>query len=149
MQVILLEKILRLGEVGDQVNVKSGYARNFLVPKEKAVLATKENIEFFNQRNAELKEKAQNIIELAKKRADQLSSLINIQIIAKASAEGKLFGSIGVRAVAEAITKAGMLVSKSEVRLPNGVIRNIGYHEVNFIFHNKVHAKLIINVVAE
>ncbi|HAX9649757.1 TPA: 50S ribosomal protein L9 [Escherichia coli] len=132
MQVILLDKVANLGSLGDQVNVKAGYARNFLVPQGKAVPATKKNIEFFEAR-----------------RAEKINALETVTIASKAGDEGKLFGSIGTRDIADAVTAAGVEVAKSEVRLPNGVLRTTGEHEVSFQVHSEVFAKVIVNVVAE
>ena len=145
MQVILLDKVANLGSLGDQVNVKAGYARNFLVPQGKAVPATKKNIEFFEARRAELEE----VLAAANARAEKINALETVTIASKAGDEGKLFGSIGTRDIADAVTAAGVEVAKSEVRLPNGVLRTTGEHEVSFQVHSEVFAKVIVNVVAE
>ena len=142
MQVILLDKVANLGSLGDQVNVKAGYARNFLVPQGKAVPATKKNIEFFEARRAELEAKLAEVLAAA-------NALETVTIASKAGDEGKLFGSIGTRDIADAVTAAGVEVAKSEVRLPNGVLRTTGEHEVSFQVHSEVFAKVIVNVVAE
>ena len=144
MQVILLDKVANLGSLGDQVNVKAGYARNFLVPQGKAVPATKKNIEFFEARRAELEAKLAEVLAAANARAEK-----TVTIASKAGDEGKLFGSIGTRDIADAVTAAGVEVAKSEVRLPNGVLRTTGEHEVSFQVHSEVFAKVIVNVVAE
>ena len=138
MQVILLDKIAHLGKVGDQVNVKSGFARNYLIPQGKAVMATKANIEHFEARRAELEEKAAQALAAAADRATRLEALGSVTIAAKAGDEGRLFGSIGTRDIAEAITAKGVEVAKSEVRLPNGLIRTLGEHQVTFQFHGEV-----------
>lgn len=148
MQVILLDKVANLGSLGDQVNVKAGYARNFLVPKGKAVPATKKNVEYFEARRAELEAKLADVLAAANARAEKINALETVTIASKAGDEGKLFGSIGTRDIADAVT-AGVDVAKSEVRLPNGVLRTTGEHEVNFQVHSEVFAKVIINVVAE
>ena len=145
MQVILLDKVANLGSLGDQVNVKAGYARNFLVPQGKAVPATKKNIEFFEARRAEL----EAVLAAANARAEKINALETVTIASKAGDEGKLFGSIGTRDIADAVTAAGVEVAKSEVRLPNGVLRTTGEHEVSFQVHSEVFAKVIVNVVAE
>jgi large subunit ribosomal protein L9 len=145
MQVILLDKVANLGSLGDQVNVKAGYARNFLVPQGKAVPATKKNIEFFEARRAELEAKLAEVLAAANARAEKINALETV----KAGDEGKLFGSIGTRDIADAVTAAGVEVAKSEVRLPNGVLRTTGEHEVSFQVHSEVFAKVIVNVVAE
>ncbi|WP_421322185.1 50S ribosomal protein L9, partial [Aeromonas veronii] len=125
MQVILLDKIAKLGGLGDQVSVKSGYARNYLIPQGKAVMATKANIEAFGARRAELEAKLAANKAAAEERAAKLAELATVVIASKSGDEGKLFGSIGTRDVAEAITAAGVAVAKSEVRMGN-VLRNTG-----------------------
>ena len=149
MQVILLDKIAHLGKVGDQVNVKSGFARNYLIPQGKAVMATKANIEHFEARRAELEEKAAQALAAAVDRAARLEALGSVTIASKAGDEGRLFGSIGTRDVADAITAKGVEVAKSEVRLPNGLIRTLGEHEVTFQFHGEVFSHLNVVIVAE
>ena len=149
MQVILLDKIAHLGKVGDQVNVKSGYARNFLIPQGKAVMATAANIEHFEARRAELEEKAAQALAAAVDRAARLEALGSVTIASKAGDEGRLFGSIGTRDIADAITAKGVEVAKSEVRLPNGLIRTLGEHEVTFQFHGEVLSHLNVIIVAE
>lgn len=148
MQVILLDKIARLGGLGDQVTVKSGYARNFLLPQGKAVLATKDNVATFETRRAELEAKLAEQLAAAQAHADQLSGLENVVIASKSGDEGKLFGSIGARDVAEAITAAGIAVNKSQIRLADGVLRNTGEFEVGVQLHADVRANVKIQVVA-
>jgi ribosomal protein L9 len=149
MQVILLDKIAHLGKVGDQVNVKSGFARNYLIPQGKAVMATKANIEHFEARRAELEEKAAQALAAAVDRAARLEALGSVTIASKAGDEGRLFGSIGTRDIADAITAKGVEVAKSEVRLPNGLIRTLGEHEVTFQFHGEVFSHLNVVIIAE
>ncbi len=149
MQVILLDKIVHLGNVGDQVNVKPGYARNFLIPQGKAVMATKANVEHFEARRAELEAKVAEELAAAQARAAQLTELASVTIASKAGEEGRLFGSITTRDVAEAVTAAGVEVAKSEVRLSTGPIRTTGDHEVRFQLHGEVFATLNIVVVGE
>ena len=149
MQVILLDKIAHLGKVGDQVNVKSGFARNYLIPQGKAVMATKANIEHFEARRAELEEKAAQALAAAVDRAARLEALGSVTIASKAGDEGRLFGSIGTRDIADAITAKGVEVAKSEVRLPNGLIRTLGEHEVTFQFHGEVFSHLNVIIVSE
>ena len=149
MQVILLDKIVHLGNVGEQVNVKSGFARNFLIPQGKAVMATKANIEYFETRRAELEAKAAAALAEAQARAAQLSALESVTIASKAGDEGRLFGSITTRDVAEAVVKAGVEIVKSEVRMPTGPIRTLGAHEVKFQLHGEVFATLNVIIVAE
>ena len=147
MQVILLDKIAKLGGLGDQVSVKAGYARNYLIPQGKAVMATKANIEAFGARRAELEAKLAANKAAAEERAAQLAELATVVIASKSGDEGKLFGSIGTRDVAEAITAAGVAVAKSEVRMGN-VLRNTGEYEVVVQLHADVKATVQIQVVA-
>jgi len=149
MEVILLDKVANLGNLGDQVNVKAGYARNYLVPQGKAVPATKKNVEFFEARRTELEAKLTSVLSAAEARAASINALGSVTIASKAGDEGKLFGSIGTRDIADAVTAAGVAVSKSEVRLPEGVLRTVGEHEVSFQVHSEVFAKLVVNVVPE
>ena len=147
MQVILLDKIAKLGGLGDQVAVKAGYARNYLIPQGKAVMATKANIESFDARRAELEAKLAAGKAAAEERAAKLGELAAVVIASKSGDEGKLFGSIGTRDVAEAITAAGVAVAKSEVRMGN-VLRNTGDYEVAVQLHADVKATVQIQVVA-
>ncbi len=147
MQVILLDKIAKLGGLGDQVSVKAGYARNYLIPQGKAVMATKANIEAFGARRAELEAKLAANKAAAEERAAKLGELAAVVIASKSGDEGKLFGSIGTRDVAEAITAAGVAVGKSEVRMGN-VLRNTGEYEVVVQLHADVKATVQIQVVA-
>ncbi|MDX1693057.1 MAG: 50S ribosomal protein L9 [Ketobacteraceae bacterium] len=149
MQVILLEKIRNLGELGDQVSVKAGYGRNFLVPKGKAVPATKDNVKYFEERRAELEQKAAEKLADAEARLAKIQEIGNITITAKAGDEGKLFGSIGTRDIAEAITEAGVAVAKAEVLLPLGVIRNTGEYEIGIQVHPDVSGEITLSVVPE
>ncbi|MGL5037674.1 MAG: 50S ribosomal protein L9 [Aeromonas sp.] len=147
MQVILLDKIAKLGGLGDQVTVKAGYARNYLIPQGKAVMATKANIETFDVRRAELEAKLAAGKAAAEARAAKLAELAAVVIASKSGDEGKLFGSIGTRDVADAITAAGVAVAKSEVRMGN-VLRNTGEYEVVVQLHADVKATVQIQVVA-
>jgi len=148
MEVILLEQVENLGNIGDQVNVKSGYGRNFLVPKGKATLATPENIEIFKARRAELEAKQAEELGDAKSRAEKLEGLV-LEISANAGEEGKLFGSIGTVDIAEASTAAGNVIERSEVRLPDGPLRVIGEHDVEIHLHTDINVTIKINVVPE
>lgn len=148
MQVILLEKIGKLGDLGDQVNVKAGYGRNFLVPFGKAVPATKENIEAFEQRRAELEAAAAERQSAAQARAEKLAGL-TVTLGAHAGEEGKLFGSVGTRDIAEAVTRAGVEVAKSEVKMPLGVIRETGEYEIDVQLHPEVTETIKVVVIAE
>ncbi|AFP84507.1 50S ribosomal protein L9 [secondary endosymbiont of Ctenarytaina eucalypti] len=150
MQVILLDKVTNLGGFGDQVNVKAGYARNYLVPKGKAVPATKKNVAYFQARHAELKAKMADVQAKAKARAEKINTLGSITITSKSGEKGKLFGSIGARDIAEALSIAtGMNVAKSEVRLQNGVLRTTGNHDVSIQVHSDVFATLNVLILPE
>ncbi len=148
MEVVLLEKINKLGDLGDQVNVKAGYGRNYLIPVGKAVSATAENVEKFESRRAEL-ELAQ--VEGLKAATDRAEKLNATEIILEriAGEEGKLFGSVSAADIAEAVTAAGAELAKSEVRLPEGPLRAIGEFEVDIHLHVEVDAKVKVIVVAE
>jgi len=148
MEVILLESVQKLGELGDKVTVKSGYGRNFLIPQKKAVPATAENLQQFEERRADLEAVAGDKLSIAKNRAKKVDEL-SITITTKAGEEGKLFGSITVRDVAEACEAAGVKLEKSEVRLPEGPIRELGEFEINIHLHPEVDALLKLAVVAE
>ena len=148
MQVILLDKIGKLGALGETVNVKSGYARNFLIPQGKAVMATKANVEMFEARRAELEAKAAEQLAAAEARAEKINALEAVVLASKAGDEGKLFGSIGTRDIADAITAAGVEVVKSEVRLPEGALRNTGEFEISVQLHSEVFATVNLQVVA-
>ncbi|QLB21105.1 50S ribosomal protein L9 [Vespertiliibacter pulmonis] len=149
MQVILLDKVVHLGNVGDQVSVKAGFARNFLIPQGKAVMATPANIAHFEARRAELEEKAAKALVAAMDRAERIQSAGTIIIKAKAGDDGRLFGSVGMRDVAEAITAAGHPVAKSEVRLPESSLRALGEYEVKLLLHPEVTALVAVIVEAE
>ena len=149
MNIILLDKIANLGGLGDTVSVKAGYARNFLFPQGKAVPATKDNVEKFEQRRAELEAKLVDILAKAQARAEQLTNLAEVTVAAPAGDEGKLFGSVGTRDIAEAITAAGVQVAKSEVRMPNGTIRETGEFELDVQFHSEVTATIKVIVIKE
>ena len=149
MQIILLEKIRNLGELGDQVKVKAGYGRNFLVPQGKAVPATADNVKYFEGRREELEKKAADKLSAAQARLEQIQGLGNITITAKAGDEGKLFGSIGTRDIAQAITQAGVETQKAEVLLPHGVIRNTGEYEIEIQAHSDVSGSITLAVVPE
>ncbi|MFL0798119.1 MAG: 50S ribosomal protein L9 [Cellvibrionaceae bacterium] len=149
MQVILLEKVGKLGAVGDQVNVKAGFGRNFLIPFGKAVPATKENVADFEARRAELEAAAAEKIGTATARAEKLAELASVTIAANAGDEGKLFGSIGTRDIADAITAAGAEVAKAEVRLPEGALREVGEFDVAIQLHSDVQQTIKVVIEAE
>ncbi|MFT5692597.1 MAG: large subunit ribosomal protein L9 [Oceanicoccus sp.] len=148
MQVILLEKVGKLGNLGDKVAVKAGFGRNFLIPFGKAVPATDANVADFESRRSELEAAAVEKQGGAVARAAKLVE-VSITIEANAGEEGKLFGSIGTRDIANAITAAGVPVNKSEVRIPNGVIRELGEFEVNIQLHSDVTQAIVLSVIAE
>lgn len=148
MDVILLEKVDNLGVIGDRVKVRSGYGRNFLIPRGKATLATPANIAVFETRRAELEAKQASELSTAQLRAASVSTL-EIRLSAKAGTEGKLYGSLGTADIAEACTAAGVVVRRSEVRLPDGPIRTLGEHSIELHFHSDVNAVIRVSVVAE
>lgn len=149
MDIILLDKIANLGGLGDTVNVKSGYARNFLFPKGKAVPATKANIEKFEARRAELEAKIASELDAAAAKAEKLAEIAEVTIAAPAGDEGKLFGSVGTRDIADAITAAGLEVAKAEVKLPNGTIRETGEFDIDIQFHGEVISAVKLQVIRE
>ncbi|WP_085298428.1 50S ribosomal protein L9 [Cognaticolwellia mytili] len=149
MEVILLDKIAKLGGLGDKVTVKSGYARNFLLPQGKAVFASKANVEHFEARRADLEKKLAEQLTAAEARAAKLTELAEVTIASKAGDEGKLFGSIGTRDIADAISEAGVAVVKAEVRLPLGSIRETGEFDIVIHVHNDVDATIKVVVIAE
>ena len=147
MRVILQENIANLGGVGDQVSVKPGYGRNYLIPKGMAVTATPKNIEDFEKRRAELEKIAADKITAAKARAEKLASL-TVKMEAQAGDEGKMFGSIGPRDVAEAVSAAGVELTKSEVALPEGPIRVLGVYDIECQLHSEVKGMVKVEVIA-
>ncbi len=146
MEIILLEKVENLGDIGDRVNVRAGFGRNFLLPKGKATLATSANIAEIEARRAEIEARQAAELTAAQTRAAQLEALA-VKIPARAGVDDKLFGSVGTVDIAQACTQAGVEVQRSEVRLPNGPLRSLGEHEVEFHLHPEVNASLSINVV--
>ena len=148
MEVILLETIGKLGDLGDKVNVSSGYGRNFLIPKKKAVPATAANLEAFEEKRAELEKNAEAKLEDAKKKGEQVADLV-LNLTAKAGEEGKLFGSITVRDIADVCLSNGVEIEKSEIKLPDGPLRNTGEFEVGVQVHPDLIVKLKVIVSAE
>ena len=148
MQVILLENIANVGKLGDLVTVKAGFARNYLVPQGKATVATEENIAQFEERRAELEKISADKLTAAQARANDLTGK-EVEIASRASEEGKLFGSVGVYEIAEAFTATGAEVNKSEVRLPEGPLKEVGEYEVEISVHPEVAFNVTVNVVAE
>ncbi|QDF66027.1 50S ribosomal protein L9 [Shewanella sp. SNU WT4] len=149
MNVILLDKIANLGNLGDKVTVKAGYARNYLLPQGKAVVANAANTEVFEARRAELEAKLAAELTAANERAEKIVALGAVVIASKAGDEGKLFGSVGNRDIADAVTAAGVALAKSEVRLPLGALRNTGDFEVEVQLHTEVKSVVKVTVVAE
>lgn len=147
MEIILLDKIAHLGGLGDKVKVRNGYARNFLLPQKKAVLATEENLKKFEAERLVYAAKIAAELEAAEQRAKAITELGQVVIASNAGDEGKLFGSIGTRDISEALTAAGVEVHKSEVRMPDGVIRSIGEYEITIQLHADV--KTTIKVIVE
>lgn len=148
MEVILLQKVANLGNIGDRVKVRSGFGRNFLLPQGKATLATAEHIARFEARRAELEKAAREQMQSAEERAAAMKDF-KLDITAKAGTEGKLFGSIGTTDIAEACTKAGIRIERSEVRLPNGPLRTTGEHLVHLHLHADIDVPLTVTIVGE
>jgi large subunit ribosomal protein L9 len=148
MEVILLQKVANLGNIGDKVKVKPGYGRNFLLPSGRAALATAANLKKFEERRSELEKLAADSLSGAQSRAKQLEGF-KLTLQAKAGTEGKLFGSVGTSDIAEALTKAGIAIERAEVRLPGGPIRLIGEHHVKLHLHTDVEIDLPVAIIAE
>ena len=148
MQVILLEKVANLGDLGDQVNVRPGYGRNFLIPTKKAVPATKANIEEFEARRAELEKAEAEAQAEAQARADKIAAVGTVTIARNAGEEGKLFGSVGPADIADALTAAGVEVEKREVIMSEGPFHTVGEFEVNVRTHAEVMQEVKIVVEA-
>ena len=148
MEVILLDKVHKLGGLGDQVKVRPGYARNFLIPRGKAVLASRENREYFEAQRKELEEKVAGLLVAAQARAEKLAGM-TVEIARKAGDEGKLFGSVGAADIADALTAAGVAVEKQEISLPEGAVRAVGEYVFDVHLHADVTADVTVNVVPE
>ena len=148
MNIILLEKINNLGALGEQVKVKSGYGRNFLIPQGKAIPATSANVKKFESQRAELEKLAAESVGAANTRAEQLNGK-EIVIVRKAGDEGRMFGSVTNTDVAEAISATGLAVEKREIRMPSGAIRELGEYEITIHLHSDVNATVTILVEAE
>lgn len=147
MEVILLEKVRNLGGLGDKVNVKSGYGRNYLIPQNKAVFATTKSIEQFEQRRAELEKKAQQTLGAAEQRAAKLND-ITLVIAAMASDEGKLYGSVGVNEIKDALVAKEIEIVKREIVMPEGPLHSVGNYVIEIHVHSDVIAHLQVEVVA-
>lgn len=148
MEIILLQKVENLGNLGDRVKVRPGYGRNYLIPQGKATEATPVNIARFEARRAELEKAATDALTAAQGRARELTDLI-VTLSAKAGGEGRLFGSVGAADIAEAVSAAGMELKKLEVRLPQGPIRQLGEYDVEVRLHSDVSTHIRVNVIAE
>ena len=148
MNVILLERLANLGDIGDEVAVKAGFARNFLIPQGKAVRATVDNRAVFEGRRAELEQAANDLLGIAQGRAAKLEGL-TLTLVVKAGEEGKLYGSVGTQDIADRVSAEAIEVSKSEVRLPEGVIRSTGDYEVDLQLHSDVTISIAVSVVPE
>lgn len=148
MEIILLQKVENLGNLGDRVKVRPGYGRNYLIPQGKATEATPVNIARFEARRAELEKAATDALTAAQGRARELTDLI-VTLSAKAGGEGRLFGSVGAADIAEAVSAAGMELKKQEVRLPQGPIRQLGEYDVEVRLHSDVSPHIRVNVIAE
>ncbi len=148
MEVILLQKVANLGNIGDRVKVRSGFGRNFLLPQGKATLATPDNVARFEARRAELERLAREHLSSAAERAAAMKEF-KLTIHAKAGTEGKLFGSIGTSDIAEAATREGFKVERSEVRLPTGPLRTVGEHNITLHLHADIDVPLVVAIVAE
>jgi large subunit ribosomal protein L9 len=149
MEVILLDKIAKLGGLGDKVTVKSGYARNYLLPQGKAVFASKANIEHFEARRADLEKQLAEALATAEAKAAKITELAEVTIASTAGDEGKLFGSIGTKDIADAITEAGVEVTKAQVRMPLGTIRETGEYDIVIHLHTDVDVNVKVVVIAE
>jgi large subunit ribosomal protein L9 len=148
MQVILLEKIDNVGALGDLVDVKAGFARNFLLPQGKAEIASASNVEAFELRRTELEQQQAESLTSAEARAEKLNGL-SVTVTSRAGTEGKLFGSIGTEEIRTAIENSGVELEKKEIRLPDGPLRSVGEHPVTLHLHADVNAEVTVVVVGE
>ena len=149
MDVILMENVENLGSVGDKVNVKSGFARNYLVPQGKAKMATAANLAEFEAVRAELEKAAAQALQEAQVRKQEIEALGAIEVTARVGSEGKLFGSIGVADVSDAIASLGGNVEKSEIRMPEGALRVVGEHLVDIHLYTDVDTQVTVNIIGE
>jgi large subunit ribosomal protein L9 len=148
MQVILLEEVQNLGNLGDEVKVKSGYARNYLIPYGRAVIASKENRQAFEARRAELERIHDEALAKARERADAMIGAA-VQLVRKVGEEGKLFGSVSTRDIAEAMREAGYDLQKSEIHLGAGPLKDVGDHEIVVTLHPEIDIKITVSIVGE
>jgi large subunit ribosomal protein L9 len=148
MEVILLERIHKLGDLGDKVRVRAGYGRNFLIPQKRAVPATSQNVEKFEAQRAELEKVQMSALASAQARVEAMADTA-VTISAKAGAEGKLYGSIGTAEIAAAVSATGNELEKREVRLPDGPLREVGVHNVTIHLHADAETQVTVTIVAE
>ncbi|PNP98052.1 50S ribosomal protein L9 [Moraxella sp. RCAD0137] len=148
MQVILLQRVVNLGKLGETVDVKAGYGRNYLIPQGKALPATEANIAKFEARRAELEALEAEELAAANKRAEALTD-VNVIMRAKSGDEGKLFGSIGARDIADALTKSGLEVDRAEVKMPEGAFRQVGEYKVTIQLHHDISADILVTILSE
>ena len=148
MEVILLEKVRNLGNLGEQVKVKAGFARNYLIPYGKAVTANEANRARFEAQRAELEKTQADALGKAQARAEKMTGY-TVQVVRKVSEEGKLFGSVGIRDICDAMQQAGFELAKSEIHLDRGPMKEIGDHEISVSLHPEVNFKLIVSVIGE
>jgi large subunit ribosomal protein L9 len=148
MEVILREKVVNLGSLGEIVSVKAGYARNFLIPRGKALQATKANKVVFEAEKAELERKAAEQVHIAQAQAEKMTN-VAVTVVSKAGDEGRLFGSVGVRDISEALAAAGYAIERHQVRLPSGVIRSTGEYKVAIHLHSDVDVEITVHVKPE
>jgi len=149
MQVILLEKMQKLGNLGDEVAVKAGFGRNFLVPNGKALPANKRNREVFESRRAELEAAAAKLLGEAEQRKTKLVAAGDVNVMANAGIEGKLFGSIGAQDIADALNAQGAEIARNEVRLPEGALRHTGEYSIDIQLHSDVVVAVSVNITSE
>ena len=148
MQVILMEKVVNLGGLGDVVKVKDGFARNYLIPQGKAKRATEANLKEFENRRADLEKKANEHLVGARERAEKLEGM-KIDIAQKAGVDGRLFGSVTNADISEALAKQGLMVKKAEIRMPQGPLKHVGEYPVTLQLHTDVPAHITVHVIAE
>lgn len=148
MQVILLQRVINLGKLGETVNVKNGYGRNYLIPQGKALPATAANVAKFEARRAELEAVEAKELADARARADDLAD-VNVIMRAKVGDEGKLFGSIGTKDIADALTKSGLPVDRTEIKMPDGAFRQVGEYSVQIQLHHDVFTQITVTIISE
>tara|TARA_Y100000991_G_scaffold38508_1_gene26614 strand:+ start:616 stop:1062 length:447 start_codon:yes stop_codon:yes gene_type:complete len=148
MNVILLERVNNLGDLGDEVGVKPGFARNYLIPNSKAVQANKANRAYFEERRADLEKAANEKLTEAQARAEKLAETL-VTIMVKSGEEGRLYGSVGTQDIADALVRDGHAVARSEVRMPEGAIRSLGEYEIALQLHSDVTVEIKVAVVEE